>query len=158
MSTWQEKKKKNAISCETSQYSASPTKNTSVTSSTSEQSWLLHTRLWLHEFPALQNPSAPGCLWTNFSHVLTTTFSSSDIISLSYTIWSSLMAQTESACKTGKPGLIPGSGSFPEGENPPTHSSILAWEFHGQRNQAGYSPWGHKQSDTTQWLTLSLSF
>ena len=29
-----------------------------------------------------------------------------------------------------------------------THSSILAWEFHGQRSLAGYSPWdgrvGHK--------------
>ena len=24
------------------------------------------------------------------------------------------------------------------------HSSILAWEIHGQRSQVGYSPWGHK--------------
>ena len=23
-----------------------------------------------------------------------------------------------------------------------THSSILAWEIHGQRGLAGYSPWG----------------
>ena len=29
------------------------------------------------------------------------------------------------------------------------HSSILAWESHGQRSLAGYSPWGHKGSDTT---------
>ena len=34
-------------------------------------------------------PSAPGRLWTHFSHFLTTTFPSSDIISLSYTMWSS---------------------------------------------------------------------
>ena len=30
-----------------------------------------------------------------------------------------------------------------------TYSSILAWESHGQRSLAGYSPWGHKGSDTT---------
>ena len=27
-------------------------------------------------------------------------------------------------------------------------------ELHGQRNLEGFSPWGHKQSDTTEWLTL----
>ena len=26
---------------------------------------------------------------------------------------------------------------------------FLPGEFHGQRNLAGYSPWGHKESDTT---------
>ena len=25
-----------------------------------------------------------------------------------------------------------------------THSSVLAWEFHGQRSLAGCSPWGHR--------------
>ena len=33
------------------------------------------------------------------------------------------------------------------------HSSILAWRIHGQRSLVGYSPWGHKESDTTEWLT-----
>ena len=37
-----------------------------------------------------------------------------------------------------------------------THSSILAWEIRGQRNSAGYSPWGHKESDTTEQLRLSF--
>ena len=36
-----------------------------------------------------------------------------------------------------------------------THSSILAGEFHGQRSLEGYSPWGHKESDMTERLTLS---
>ena len=31
-----------------------------------------------------------------------------------------------------------------------THSSILAREFHGQRSLVGYSPWGYKESDTTE--------
>ena len=26
-----------------------------------------------------------------------------------------------------------------------THSSVLAWESHGQRSLAGYSPWGRKR-------------
>ena len=33
-----------------------------------------------------------------------------------------------------------------------THSSILPREFHGQRNLAGYSPWGPKESDMTERL------
>ena len=33
-----------------------------------------------------------------------------------------------------------------------THSSILAGESHGQRSLAGYSPWGRKESDTTEQL------
>ena len=33
---------------------------------------------------------------------------------------------------------------------------FLPWKFHGQRNLVGYSPWGHKESDTTEQLTLSL--
>ena len=31
-----------------------------------------------------------------------------------------------------------------------THSNILAWRSHGQRSLAGYSPWGGKESDTTE--------
>ena len=31
-----------------------------------------------------------------------------------------------------------------------THSSILAWESHGQRRLAGYSPWGCRESDMTE--------
>ena len=37
-----------------------------------------------------------------------------------------------------------------------THYSILGHrESHGQRRLSGYSPWGHKASDTTKRLTLS---
>ena len=34
-----------------------------------------------------------------------------------------------------------------------THSRILLGEFHGQRSLTGYSPWVHKESDTTKRLT-----
>ena len=32
---------------------------------------------------------------------------------------------------------------------------FLPGESHGQRNLAGYSPWGRKVLNTTEWLTLS---
>ena len=35
-----------------------------------------------------------------------------------------------------------------------TYSSILAWKI--QRNLVGYSPWGHKESDTTERLHFTL--
>ena len=44
---------------------------------------------------------------------------------------------------------IPGSGRSLGGENA-THSSILAWTFHGQRSLVGYRPWGHKQPNMTE--------
>ena len=31
---------------------------------------------------------------------------------------------------------------------------VLPGEFHGQRSLASYSPWGRRQSDTTEWLHL----
>ena len=33
---------------------------------------------------------------------------------------------------------------------------FLPGEFHGQRSLAGYSPWGCKESDTNERLTLTL--
>ena len=36
-----------------------------------------------------------------------------------------------------------------------THSSILAWTIHGQRTLVGYSPWGRKESDTTERTALN---
>ena len=35
------------------------------------------------------------------------------------------------------------------------HSSILPGKLHGQRSLAGYSPWGCKESDTTERLHLA---
>ena len=37
-----------------------------------------------------------------------------------------------------------------------THSTIFAWESHGQRSLVGYSPWGCKESDVTEQLTHSV--
>ena len=65
----------------------------------------------------------------------------------------------------GGAGWIPGSGIQRIRAWQPT-SSTLAWrtpwteepgEPHGRRSLAGYSPWGHNESDMTELLTLSLS-
>ena len=34
-----------------------------------------------------------------------------------------------------------------------THSSILAWKVPWTEEPVGFSPWGHKESDTTEWLS-----
>ena len=38
-----------------------------------------------------------------------------------------------------------------------THSSILAWRIPWTEEHGGLSPWGRKESDTNEQLTLSLS-
>ena len=61
----------------------------------------------------------------------------------------------ESACNVGDVGSIPGSGRFPGRRhgNPPQYSCLE--NPHGRRSLAGYSPWGCKESDMTERLTLS---
>ena len=56
----------------------------------------------------------------------------------------------ESACNAGDLGLIPGLGRYLEREcGTPLQYSGLE-NPHGQRSLAGYSPWGHKESDMTK--------
>ena len=61
----------------------------------------------------------------------------------------------ESACKAGKPGLIPGSGIPPGGGhgNPVQYSCLE--NPHGWRSLAGYSPWGLKELDTIEELNAA---
>ena len=61
----------------------------------------------------------------------------------------------ESACKAGDLGSTPWLGGYPwRREQLPT-PVFLPGESHGQRSQVGYSPWGHKESDTTERFSLS---
>ena len=56
----------------------------------------------------------------------------------------------ESTCNAGDLGSIPGLGRSPGGghDNPLQHSCLE--NPHEQRNLKDYSPWGHKESDTTE--------
>ena len=63
----------------------------------------------------------------------------------------------ESTCNPGDLGLIPGSGRPPgEWEWLPT-PGFLPGEFHGQRSMVSLSPWGHKELDTTEQLSLNIT-
>ena len=64
-------------------------------------------------------------------------------------------AGKESAFNAGDPGLIPGLGRSPGGGNgnPLQYSGLE--NPHQQKNLAGYSPWGHKELDTTEQLSTA---
>ena len=59
----------------------------------------------------------------------------------------------ESACSVGDLGSIPGLGRTPVGgnDNPLQYSGLE--NSYGQRSLVGYSPWGGKESDTTERLS-----
>ena len=61
----------------------------------------------------------------------------------------------ESACNVGDLGSIPWLGRSPGGGrgNPLQYSCLE--NPRGQRSLAGCSPWSHKESDTTEWLSTA---
>ena len=62
----------------------------------------------------------------------------------------------ESACSASDPGSIPGLGrSSGEGNGYPRQYSCL--ENSTDRPLMGYSPWGLKELDTSEQLTLTMS-
>ena len=67
---------------------------------------------------------------------------------------SSLLAQKTvkaSAYSAGDPGSIPESGRSPgEGNGDPTPVLLPGESHRRRRSLAGYSPWGCKESDTTE--------
>ena len=60
----------------------------------------------------------------------------------------------ESACNAGDPGWIPGLGRSPGGGhgNPLQYSCLE--NPHGKKS-LGYSLWGHKELDMTEWLSTA---
>ena len=61
----------------------------------------------------------------------------------------------ESTCNAGDLGSIPGLGRSPRGE----HGNPLQYSCqenpHGQTSMVGYSPWGCKKLDMTEWLSTA---
>ena len=65
-------------------------------------------------------------------------------------IWASLVDQTVKIClQRRRPGFHPWVGKIPWRRAWQHTPVFLPGEFYGQRSLAGYSPWGHKESDTT---------
>ena len=55
-----------------------------------------------------------------------------------------------------RPGFNPWVGKIPWRREWLSSPVFLPGESHGQRSLVGYSPWGRKESDKTEGLTLSL--
>ena len=68
--------------------------------------------------------------------------------------WASLLAQS-SACQYRRPGFDPRVGKMPWRRKWQPAPVFLPGESHGQRSLAGYSLWGHKESDMTEQLTCA---
>ena len=65
----------------------------------------------------------------------------------------------EFACSVGDWGLIPGLGRSPgEGNGNPLQYSCLenSMDWEAPQSLVGYSPWGRKESDTTERLHFTL--
>ena len=52
----------------------------------------------------------------------------------------------------GDADSIPGLGRSPGERNGKPTPVVLSGKSHGQRSPAGYSPWGHKELNTTEQL------
>ena len=76
-------------------------------------------------------------------------------MSISATNRASLVAQMMKRLPAeSDPGSIPGLGKSPGvGNGNPLQDSCLG-KSHGQRSLVGYSPWGRKESDMTEWLNF----
>ena len=85
------------------------------------------------------------------------------ILTVSYAFQGSLdgSAGKECTCNagdTGGTGSIPRTGKIPWRRKWQPTPVLLPGEFHGQRSLVGYSAWGLKESNVTEWITLSTFF
>ena len=72
------------------------------------------------------------------------------------TIIYNILDRQESACNVGDLGSIPRLERFPR-EGMATHSRILTWRNPWTEEPGRpYSPWGRKESELNEQLTLSL--
>ena len=61
----------------------------------------------------------------------------------------------ESACNAGDLDSIPGLGRSPGGGHGDPLQYACLETPHGLRSLADYTPWGHKESDTTEGLSAA---
>ena len=66
-------------------------------------------------------------------------------------------AGKESTCNWGRPGFDPWAGNIPWRREWLPTPELSPGAFQGQRSLVDYSPWGHRESDMAEWLSLSLS-
>ena len=92
-------------------------------------------------------------MWANQAYFLLSQFGLWFLLIKTHIRW---LRQLTICLQRGRPGFDPWVRKIPWGRKWQPTPVFLPGEFHGQRSLAGYGPWGHKESDTTEWLTLSL--
>ena len=70
--------------------------------------------------------------------------------------WTSLVAQLVVCLQCGRARFDPWVRKIPWRRKWQPTPVFLPGESRGQRSLVGYSPWGHKESDTTEWQTLYI--
>ena len=65
------------------------------------------------------------------------------------------LRQKRTCLRCGRSRFNPWVGKIPWRRVWQSTPVFLPGEFHGQRSLVSYSPWGWKESDTTEWLTLT---
>ena len=81
------------------------------------------------------------------SHVLSRTVCKSQV--------SQQVKNLTEACR--RPRIDPWAGKIPWRREWLPSAVFLPGESHGQRSLVGYSLWGHKESDTTEWHTQDMN-
>ena len=120
-------------------------------------SFKMHLQPHPSSFPALQSFWASVLLayGSNIFLSLFCTLALSTITVLLMPTWASLEAQmVKNRLQCGRPWFDPLVGKISWRRERLFTAAFLPGEFHGQRSLAGYSPWGHKESDTTERLSL----
>ena len=64
----------------------------------------------------------------------------------------------ESTCQSRRHGFHPWVRKIPWRRKRQLTSVFLPGKFHGQSSLVGYSPWGRKELDTIQWLSMSTRY
>ena len=78
-------------------------------------------------------------------------FHSFDVKSINEVLTFSLVAQMVKHLPAMRETRVPSLGQEDLLEKEmATHPVLLPGKLHGQRSLVGYSPWGHKESDTTE--------
>ena len=68
-----------------------------------------------------------------------------------------MVQKVKCACNVGESGSISGSGRSPGEGDGKQLLYFLPGGSHGQRSLAGYSPWGHTESDPTEATSLHFT-
>ena len=97
--------------------------------------------------------AAPYCLWEDewATHLLQFDYTGPWLKYLQ--VWTSLVAQMVKRSPAMRVAWVQSLGREDDLEKEMAiHSSILAWKIPWIEEPVGYSPWGRKESDTTQQL------